>query len=785
VTLRSSAIGLALVLVICGFGYFSLYVARLPEIIDGSMPVIVFAVLTVMVLIVNPLLGRVRPGWACSGRELAVIVAVGMAVCSYTGLSFFRTFGTMSVYPSHFNKTRATWQATQVLSYAPGHVGLVAEGQLQRPTELATRVVAEAGLPTAAGRLWHAAGEEGRGDWIAAAAAQGQDAAWRRKVTGLVNRALTDPRFVDDAAITDEHARLMAGRRQLQQELSAYITPPPPGVGILLNDGHYHDGLMDSFLFGGGADGLPDPARVPWRAWRPVIVTWVGLMAILVTIAFCLAVVVRPQWANHERLAFPIVRFAELMMARRPDQLLPDVARQRLFWVGFAVVGLHAVNGLNAWFPAFPRIRMDLDLNALHVLMPNASRTWHLRGLLNPHLYLTVIAFSFLMPRPISLSFGLANVVFLLIFSSLTARGIDTNVAGLGVSFDSLLNFGGMIGMVAVMLYTGRRYYAQTASAALLGLHRRGEAPASAVWAMRLAAALVPLAVCHLAWRGFSPLSATITVGVVLLLWLVNARIVCETGLFRMGIIIWPAGVAAALLGPEAIGPTQLMVITMAGVLLATGLHETPMSYAVMGLELLRRQGVPQHRAAPGLLAVACLGLAVALVASLAVQHHYGALGRDESAGEARNTLAQNESARLATTLAATDSLVASARWSDVDRLRHMAPTPQAVGWITAGVVLFALCAVARLRLPWWPLHPVMFVVLGNWGIVTFGFSFLLGWLIKDAVLRLGGAGAYQRTLPLMCGVIAGGMFSAAVWLLVGTMYFWITGQAPPTYGVL
>ena len=72
----------------------------------------------------------------------------------------------------------------------------------------------------------------------------------------------------------------------------------------------------------------------------------------------------------------------------------------------------------------------------------------------------------------------------------------------------------------------------------------------------------------------------------------------------------------------------------------------------------------------------------------------------------------------------------------------------------------------------------------GNWGVATYGFSFLLGWMIKATVVNVGGARAYHNLIPLMCGLIAGGLASAALWLAVGLTYFVTTGLTPPSYNV-
>ena len=82
---------------------------------------------------------------------------------------------------------------------------------------------------------------------------------------------------------------------------------------------------------------------------------------------------------------------------------------------------------------------------------------------------------------------------------------------------------------------------------------------------------------------------------------------------------------------------------------------------------------------------------------------------------------------------------------------------------MTVGLVLVLLMYFARMRYTWWPIHPVMFAVLSTYQSSTLSASFLLGWLIKTAVVRLGGNAGYHRFKPVMIGLIAGDVLAAVV----------------------
>jgi len=106
------------------------------------------------------------------------------------------------------------------------------------------------------------------------------------------------------------------------------------------------------------------------------------------------------------------------------------------------------------------------------------------------------------------------------------------------------------------------------------------------------------------------------------------------------------------------------------------------------------------------------------------------------------------------------------------------------MAWRGLGAGLVLATAAARLRLPWWPLHPVIFMVFGTMSSMRFSSSFLIGWAIKAAVVRLGGSRSYRSVRPLMVGMIAGEVLAAVLWMTVGAIYYWATGMEPKSYAV-
>jgi hypothetical protein len=119
-----------------------------------------------------------------------------------------------------------------------------------------------------------------------------------------------------------------------------------------------------------------------------------------------------------------------------------------------------------------------------------------------------------------------------------------------------------------------------------------------------------------------------------------------------------------------------------------------------------------------------------------------------------------------------------------LDVLWHAEPSWRPIRFAFAGAVLYLGCAIARVRLPWWPLHPVIFLVWGTLASSLFAVSFLLAAGIKFAAVRAGGERAYRRLLPLMIGLIAGDLLSALGGVAAGAVYYFGTDSPLPPYQV-
>jgi hypothetical protein len=79
----------------------------------------------------------------------------------------------------------------------------------------------------------------------------------------------------------------------------------------------------------------------------------------------------------------------------------------------------------------------------------------------------------------------------------------------------------------------------------------------------------------------------------------------------------------------------------------------------------------------------------------------------------------------------------------------------------------------------------VLFFMLGSMAGIRLGWSFLIGWALRTAILRLGGARAFQAALPWAVGMIAGELLAALGWQFWGLAYNLVTGLPPSSYFIM
>ena len=107
------------------------------------------------------------------------------------------------------------------------------------------------------------------------------------------------------------------------------------------------------------------------RGWLQPLLWWTLLLTVLCFVMICLNSIIRRQWVETEKLTYPLVYLPFEMTQVR-------FFRNRLLWLGFGIAGaINLLNGLNALFPAFPKIPLSYNLATHFVERPwNTIQAW-------------------------------------------------------------------------------------------------------------------------------------------------------------------------------------------------------------------------------------------------------------------------------------------------------------------------------------------------------------------------------------------------------------------------
>lgn len=550
------------------------------------------------------------------------------------------------------------------------------------------------------------------------------------------------------------------------------------------------DKALDGFVQGLGTAeqhiGLRD---IPWDAWRRTLAFWIPIILCLWGGLMALSVVVHRQWSTHEHLPYPVASFAEALMPE-PGQRLASVFRNRLFWMGAgAVVLIHLNNYICQWFPdQMIPIPVRFDLTPLHRLVPALGRGGGVR-LLAPTIYFSVVGLSYFLASDVALSCGVGPFLWALVTGIFATYGVTLQGALEGTGYTSVrvqafLNFGANLGMFMSLVYLGRRYY-WTILRRAFGLRTADAAAPHEIWAMRIFLVLSMGFVALLVSAGLDWPLAVLYTAIIVMFFVMISRIMAETGMFYIQPFYFPCGVIWGLFGAGALGIQQLMILLTVSMILVVDPRESLMPFMSTSLRLLDTKRVAIGRTVSWSAVALIIGLAVALPLTLYFQYDRGVSWADSWSAKATPRMQFDNIRMVKEKLAVQGRLEESANASGLQRFLTMKPNGPCMIGLVAGVVLVLGFVAARIRFPWWPLHPVLFLTWATEPQWRLCGAFLVGWLVKALTTKYGGARVYQRLKPLMIGLIAGEVLGALIPSLIGAVYFACTGEPPKQFWVL
>ena len=187
------------------------------------------------------------------------------------------------------------------------------------------------------------------------------------------------------------------------------------------------------------------------QAWLGPTLWWTSFIVVLVFVMLCINVVLRKQWTEREKLAYPIIQLP-LEMTRDSGA---KFYRGRVFWTAFILVSLlNLVNGFSYLFPTIPIIGVRFR-NISHFF---TDKPWSAIGWTPFSIYPFVIGLGFFMPLDLSFScwfFYLFRKMQRIVGAIIGVRGLP------GFPYDRQQSLGAYLGLAIFAIWASRKYLAE------------------------------------------------------------------------------------------------------------------------------------------------------------------------------------------------------------------------------------------------------------------------------------------------------------------------------------
>ncbi len=505
--------------------------------------------------------------------------------------------------------------------------------------------------------------------------------------------------------------------------------------------------VLESFWFG-----LPQGATLPWDAWLPVLVGWLGASVAMVMCGLCLVLLFQRHWVEAERLTFPLAQLPiELTRGVDGPRRTPDLFRSGLFWIGVGVVLVPLLYNICAYFsPGLPLL--ELYSKSYILALPKPL----------PHLIIRVLPLvlttAYLCPMDI-----LGSIVAFCLLAVVKIGAIDRVgfvIGGQGQPLSnnlilSLESFGAIVFIACWSVWLARGHLRRVGSLIRSGCGDRGE-----VRRYRFAAMGLLLSSLYVITWAHS-LGATLPVAagafvLMMLTFFVTTKLIAATG-FAYLMPSWPNAKGQIFI-VELVGTSQLSEQDVVAFELFTsqaffGNIRLPAWPAMPHLLRFFPFEVQPARVLWAVLLAFVVGFLVAAWASLEMAYDKGG---------------------------ATYLMEAFNVYDKITNLLHNPVSGEAGRWFLwlFGFVEATGLAVLRARFHWFPLHPIGLAFQYTSGTSIYWFSLFLVWGVKLTLLRYGGMHAYRAGKPLFFGLGIGYVLGVVLSGVVDVIWFPSAGHS-------
>ncbi len=511
------------------------------------------------------------------------------------------------------------------------------------------------------------------------------------------------------------------------------------------------EGLYNGLPGKAGISFIETMERIPWSFWLPVLAQWSIYVLLVYATLFCLASLFSEQWVTNERINFPLLQMPKLLAEAYDEQRLFAFLRDPYLLSGLSLpIIIHLLGGLHAHFPSVPTLPTEILAGSYF------PPTGMLSGFQKVKIFIfpAFIGFAFITTRQVSLSFWMFFLLAGLVTGILQTSGLRIPDSALGTLYgpsiarpEETQAIGASLVFFGFMIWLARAYLADVFRQCFHANRDTSEAgwiPAkySLIGVFLGIAALCTWSIaCGMGLNASVMLYISFFAAMLLL-----AKTVCQGGIPYCAMNIAPADGILSIFGSKPLGGVGLVLGMSLQKMLFVDVREALLP------SLLHAGKITEHMHRRKLMAVAIaasliLAVAVSFLSMLYLCYRYGIQELD-----------MDWATRTTQTV-----------YANSQRLLEMPQSPDRyiLFFVLTGAAIMLLLVLCYYLLPWWPIHPLGYLMAYSSSMRILWFSFLVGWLCNALCLRYGGTFLYRRIRLVFIGLIIGDFCMGAFWALV------------------
>jgi hypothetical protein len=498
-------------------------------------------------------------------------------------------------------------------------------------------------------------------------------------------------------------------------------------------------------------EGLPSQDMpIPWSVWTVPLLGWLSFVSAIIVGSFCFSVMLRKQWADNERLAYPILHAATDLADAGGEA---SILRNRIFWIGAAIpFAILAWNIIYYFNPGFPRIRLGPGWMNMGSYFPRIHVSFNFYTVGFAYFANVDVLFSIWV---FYLFYGAQVAVYRRIGISLSSK------SGSGDATTSLQSGGAFIALVFWGVWLARGHLRDVIRKAIDTRHPVDDSKELIGYracVLGLGFSVIFL-VCWMNAVGIDWAVAFVVTISIFLFYMGAARVISETGVVYFSLPMTPNGVVPFLFGgPNALGGSSQTALRLIDSVRSQNkaMFMPPLVHAARIGDLVGRH---KHRLVIGIVLTLVVGLSAAVYYSLYLGYVHGAYNFNDFPFTRYPPRTY-------------DGLVKAIKGEEKwEAERYL--------FLVAGIVTYSLVSIARYRIPWWPLAPIGMVVPFTHAVHSI-FAIFCTWAIKLILLRIGGVDLYRRMRPMFLGLLVGHAMGVLLSFIVDQI--WFPGQGHGTH---